>query len=207
MALKQPVKDAMRMFDSKKKWTIICQNRQKNPEENSKNWAEKLDPDSSTNSYKNAATYLELRPIINASSKQWIESFLNEGGVSNLLASGAKLREDSQYEEVLLASLNCLNSIMNNEIGIDYVLNNEDSILKLTQWFNCNNGKVQSAILRLLSVVAVLGNVKVILEGFNQQKESVRPRMSEVVKSLKEGKDVDTKVPFSHFIVIILHIS
>eukprot|EP00475_Leptophrys_vorax_P031154 TRINITY_DN47114_c0_g1_i1.p1 TRINITY_DN47114_c0_g1~~TRINITY_DN47114_c0_g1_i1.p1 ORF type:complete len:1003 (-),score=309.79 TRINITY_DN47114_c0_g1_i1:101-3109(-) len=188
MALRQPVKEAMRMFDKKKKWTVILQNKQKHPVESPQGWAEALEK-----RYLVGETYKQLRPVINANNKQWISEFVQAGGLRFLLQAGKSLHfEHDDRGEILMPCLGCLNAFMNNEVGIDFIVADDEAVTDMTLWFDSKNVNVRTMVLKLLSVIALIGRSNVILEAFNQLSHlSVlqRPRMYPVVEFLKEERD------------------
>jgi hypothetical protein len=191
MALRAPVKEAMRMFDKKKKWTVILQNRQKHPVESPKDWAEALEK-----RYLVGETYKQLRPVINSNNKQWISEFVQAGGLRFLLQAGKTLHfEHDDRGEILLPCLGCLNAFMNNEVGIDYIVADDEAVRDMTLWFDSKNVNVRTMVLKLLSVIALIGRSNVILESLNTLKQlSVlqRPRLHPIVQFLREEKDPET---------------
>lgn len=193
MAIKSQVRDAMRMFDTQKKWTIIQQNRQKSQEESPEHWAQLL-----LNDYTKSDTFIQLRPVINASSKQWINDFVNHGGLKNLMKAGKQLHfELHDRGEVLLPCLGCLNAFMNNEVGIELITMDQEVMEDMAIWFDSPNVQVKTMVLKLLSVICLMGYNKEIINAFSKLKNIVmnkQARLFPVIDFLKKEKDIEIRV-------------
>jgi hypothetical protein len=186
------VRDAMRMFDREKKWTIIQQNKKEQKIEDPHQWAEEIEK-----KYNVPNTFLQLRPVINASHKQWMSDFVNSGGLKNLMVAGRNLHlQNSENGDSLLPCLNCLNALMNNDIGLEFALKDDEAIKDMAIWFESKNVQVKTMVLRLLSVLAFMGKTKDILEAFrnvqHEDAESVN-RLYSIVHFLKQEKDIECR--------------
>jgi hypothetical protein len=187
------VRDAMRAFDREKKWTIVQQNKKEQKIEDPHQWAEEIEK-----KYDSANTFLQLRPVINSSHKQWMADFVNAGGLKNLLVAGRNLHlHHSENNDILLPCLSCLNAFMNNEVGIEFLTKDEQAIKDMAIWFESKNVQVKTMVLKLLSVLAFMGQSKNILEAFkNVQHDAADAvnRFYSVVHFLKQEKDSDSRV-------------
>jgi hypothetical protein len=200
MALRPAVRDAMRAFDKRKRWTIVQQNRKEHPIEDPNQWAEELEK-----RYMVADTYIQLRPVINASNKNWIGEFVQAGGLKNLMNAGRQLHfQHNDSGALLLPCLSCLNAFMNNEVGIEFLINDEQAIKDMTLWFDSKNVHVKTMVMKLLSVLAFMGYTKSILEAFTNLQAANGARLKPVVDFLREEHNVESRVCwFSHFLLIL----
>eukprot|EP00475_Leptophrys_vorax_P028324 TRINITY_DN4091_c0_g1_i1.p1 TRINITY_DN4091_c0_g1~~TRINITY_DN4091_c0_g1_i1.p1 ORF type:complete len:986 (-),score=315.85 TRINITY_DN4091_c0_g1_i1:34-2922(-) len=187
MALRSAVREAMRTFDKRKRWTIVQQNRKEHPIDDPRQWAEELEK-----RFNVADTYIQLRPVINASHKAWITEFVQADGLKNLMNAGRRLLHENDGS-LLMPCLSCLNAFMNNEVGIEFVIQDETAIKDMTLWFDSKNVQAKTMVLKLLSVMSFMGYTKSIVEAFNNITQGDKPRMQPLVDFLRDQMNVECR--------------
>lgn len=196
MGFNAAVKATMRTFDLEKKWLVIIQNKRNEAThdedeaaEDAKNWSKRLLDEKQ---YTSKELFRQLRPVFNSSNRSWIEQFVQYGGLSNLLKAGSSLLYDHNdlSGDILYPCLMCIDSLMNNESGIDAFLENDEAVLHITTWFACEAPEIQNLLLKLLTVAALLGYHQNILEGFENYRNLANSRHTQlfpVVKALNDS--------------------
>jgi hypothetical protein len=150
---------------------------------------------------ENLEFYLQLRPLLNSSNREWIADFINQDGLRKLIKTAIYLHfETRDSGERLIACLSCVGDMMNRDIAIDALIEDQEAVEELVLLFDSPNEVVRLTVLKQLSVLAVLGLTSFIVAGFMKLKQvtlSKSPRLFPVIYFFAYTKDVEIRVCFS----------
>jgi len=213
---------AMSDVSVENKWAMVCQyklsevQKQGKIEDTPNFWTSKL---------KAEITYQilrDLRIVLGASPLDWLQQFINAGGLSDLLdilgkveheihrrtMNEDKIRKEDEQVQMQYECVRCLQVLLNNKPGLTGAINSDSGIKKMCLCLDMPE-EYCVKIVKLLTLVCVMppdGHRKVV-EGLvhykNVKKE--KSRFGVLVTILEKATTMDAKVSYLTFINAIIN--
>ncbi|PIO29296.1 hypothetical protein AB205_0107280, partial [Aquarana catesbeiana] len=103
--------------------------------------------------------YSGLKKRLESSDDQWMVQFLELSGLDLLLEALDRLsgRGVSRISDALLqlTCINCVRTLMNSHKGIEYIVNNEGYVRKLSQALDTSNVMVKKQVFELIAALCI----------------------------------------------------
>lgn len=140
--------------------------------------------------------FLQLRPVINAHGRKWMQEFVEAQGLRKMLEAGTKAHFELKNEQTVLSCMQCLEGFMNNKVGLEFVMEDPQAIQDIAMFFNVNSIEVKGIVLKLLTVLTWIGDSSGIegpvVRAFDNCRSIVSTndnRFAPLVDSLRTMKD------------------
>ncbi|XP_020835130.1 inverted formin-2-like isoform X1 [Phascolarctos cinereus] len=142
--------------------------------------------------------YSGLRKRLESSDDGWLVQFLEQSGLDLLLEALARLsgRGVARISDALLqlTCISCVRAIMNARQGIEYILNNQGYVCKLSEALDTSNVMVKKQVFELLAALSIYSpeGHKQILDALDHYKvvKSQQYRFSVIMNELSNTDNI-----------------
>jgi len=212
---------SMAQVSVENKWAMVCQyklsevQKQGKIEDTPNFWTSKLKAEVSFSLLK------DLRIVLGAAPLDWLQQFINAGGLSNLLdilgkvehelhrrtMTDEKIKKEDEQVQMQYECVRCLQVLLNNKAGLSGAISTESGIKKMCLCLDMPE-EYAVKIVKLLTLVCVMhdGHRKVV-EGLvhyrNVKKE--KSRFGVLVSILDKATTMDAKISYLTFINAIIN--
>lgn len=205
------------------KWAMVCQHQKVDAaqklggriEDTPQYWTSKIKAEPTLKLIK------ELQIVLGGANLQWLKSFIDAGGLSNLLDILGTVEMDihrktissnfgSLDEQVNMQSdlVLCLQRLMNNKTGLQGTINTEGGVKKLALCIDmAENMRIK--VVQLLTVVCLVppDGHRLTVEGLTSYKaiKKEKRRFETIIKYLSEAKNSKEKTIYLSFINALIN--